>query len=558
MVDYNKSLMEVGEELGAPGQQPEPQKSKYSQSLLEAGQAAPETSPGGPNMAQTLQDWGQGALDTGIDVAKSAGVGAGEGLMHGLTLPGDIHALPTTLGIPEEKQSGIRKMIETYVPMGRGLAQAWDLMGKVPTYEEAKKNIEQDVTGEFYKPKTRLGKFAESAASVAADPVSYLGPGGLGVKAAMAAGSGLVGEGGAQAGELVGAEGEGRFAGSLVGALLGRRAAMGKNTLNHVPDTPELFQSGSDKLDIIKQLPVDIKPRSAAQMVYGIANSLHADGFLEPVAGTTRKLIDGLAERIMNSPKVTFNDIDATRKALGVVAHSKAELYGTLGPMDAKAASMAIRKIDDWMVKLKPHDFSQGGQYASQIGAMAKSARDDWAAAVRSRTLDDLVDKSGIRAAVTGTGANKENVLRQEFGKLWKDKKNFKKYSPEEQDLIKEVATGTFARNQLRYFGKLAPTGIVSMAGDVALGAMFGHPGAGRKALTLGIAGAGLVSKKLAEKATQNAVDRAKEAVRMRSPLYRQNYVPPVRRPSIIPSVYEGSRLEVRPKEYANPDEGNQ
>ena len=109
---------------------------------------------------------------------------------------------------------------------------------------------------------------------------------------------------------------------------------------------------------------------------------------------------------------------------------------------------------------------------------------------------------------------------------------------------MREIVSGTFARNLGRYTGKLSPSGIVSATLGTGLSrALFGRAGE-----FLGPA-AGYVAKRMADRATTNAVAKLNEATRARSPLYTNQYGPRVlpQRPSILPSVY--SNISARSEE---------
>lgn len=92
-------------------------------------------------------------VSTTADVAKSAGVGVGKGLIGLLGMPGDLAELGAR-GIDRATQYIGGKLGIDVAPRG----------DRAPTYGsgDIQKAVES-VTGEFYKPKTTAGKYAETA-----------------------------------------------------------------------------------------------------------------------------------------------------------------------------------------------------------------------------------------------------------------------------------------------------------------------------------------------------------------------------------------------------------
>lgn len=521
-------------ELGQPNDQQEPQTQMAAvPSLLDIAKQTPQQ--GGGQQQQDL-----GWADTAGDIAASGTSGAIKGLGYGIGSVGDLRHLAgqgidwagEKLGASPETLATTKKAIKSAIPFG-------SVINRAPTSDQVHKFTQENITGDFYKPQTTAGKYAESVGEFAGNPVSYIGPGGLGIKAGMAIAGGLGSEAGREGAEALGLpEAPASIAGTLLASALARRVGAGKNvTANpNIPDTGELFGASDRQYDIIRKIPVEIKQSSGINLIQDTFKDLDAKGLKGPIAKTTRNLLDDFADDIGKSPITDFNTIDAYRKAFGHIATAKGPQAGTLGPQDARAARETIRRIDDWMVNLGARDVHSGAHYLPALNDLAKDARANWGAAARALQLDELVERAGIRAAVTGAGANKENQLRQHFARILNNKKQFGKYTQEEQDLIKEVATGNWARNTMRLLGKAAPTGIVSAMGDIVAGG-------GNMAKAAAIGAAGHFFKRAAENATNRAVERAQEAVRSRSPLYQQNlkYNRLVRpeRPSLLPLAAE-------------------
>lgn len=161
------------------------------------------------------------------DIGASAVSGVGKGLSHFAGTGGDLRNLASQgtdylgnkLGLaPETVDRFKQKAGEAYkatLPINPLAAIA----AYGPSSGDVQHGIE-NVTGEFHAPETTAGKYVQSAADTMANPISYIGPGGLLTKAAMAGASGLGGEAGE---ELTGSP-LGRMAGSMLAGPLGARA----------------------------------------------------------------------------------------------------------------------------------------------------------------------------------------------------------------------------------------------------------------------------------------------------------------------------------------------
>lgn len=152
---------------------------------------------------------------TAMDIAKSGGVGLGKGLIHGVGAAGDVRGLADRgadyladkAGISPDTVQSVKDVVSRGLKMTplAPLAQG-------PSSEDIQKKIE-DVTGEFHKPETRAGRYAESIGETLGNPASYVGPGGLPFKLATGVTSAVGGELGDEVGGT-----KGRIAGALLGS----------------------------------------------------------------------------------------------------------------------------------------------------------------------------------------------------------------------------------------------------------------------------------------------------------------------------------------------------
>ncbi len=127
------------------------------------------------------------------DVAKSAGTGLAKGVIGIAGAFGDIPDLlaqgTNYLGNKAAKAMGFE---ESPLP-----DKSKTLNKFVPTSQDIQGSIEKNVTGDFYKPQTTAGKYAQAGAEFV--PGALLGPGGTATKIVSGIGAGLGSEGAGQA-----------------------------------------------------------------------------------------------------------------------------------------------------------------------------------------------------------------------------------------------------------------------------------------------------------------------------------------------------------------------
>lgn len=155
--------------------------------------------------------------ETAVDVAKSAGVGVGKGLIGLGGMIGDLSDLGAK-GLEHATNFVSDKLgVERYQRPSTTSA-----LHNIPTNASLTKNV-QDVTGEFYKPQTTAGKYAETVGEFA--PAIVGGPGGLARRGlTQVAAPGIASEAAGQATQGTAAEPYARLA-AAVAAPMGVGAA---------------------------------------------------------------------------------------------------------------------------------------------------------------------------------------------------------------------------------------------------------------------------------------------------------------------------------------------
>jgi hypothetical protein len=145
------------------------------------------------------------------DVAKSAGIGLAKGAIGLGGLVGDLSSLGAK-GLEHATNFVSDKLgVERYKR-----PEQPSILEKIPTSSSIKEAIEGQ-TGEFYKPQTRAGKYAETVGEFL--PGAALGPGGMAAKLGTGVTAGLGSEAAGQFTEGTKAEPYARIAGALAGGM---------------------------------------------------------------------------------------------------------------------------------------------------------------------------------------------------------------------------------------------------------------------------------------------------------------------------------------------------
>lgn len=162
------------------------------------------------------------------DVAKSGGIGLAKGVIGLAGAIGDLSDLGAK-GLEHASNFITDKLgMERYQPPK---PRDTSVLNYIPTSASIQKKIE-GVTGEFYKPHTTPGKYAETVGEFL--PASLIGPGGMAAKVGTGVAAGLGSEGAGQLTEGTKAEPYARIAGALLGGVA---PAVGGRAITPLPSS---------------------------------------------------------------------------------------------------------------------------------------------------------------------------------------------------------------------------------------------------------------------------------------------------------------------------------
>jgi len=344
-----------------------------------------------------------------------------------------------------------------------------------------------------------VGDFLEGAASF---PFS---PGG----AVVAGASNVTGQGSRRMAENLGAGETGQTIAQLAGGAAG---GMGTGLLQAAPAAIRGTSPAAPTLEALRKQAK--KAYKRAEQAGAVVKQPRFNSFVQSLsARVAREGIDpdihkgatAALKRLQSEAGAapSLEQLDTLRRVVRDAGKSGS-------PSDLRMSAIMTEQLDKFVDRLKRVDLVAGDSRKA-IKAF-RQGRDLWRRNKKGEVIEDLIDRAGLSAS-SFSGSGFENALRTEFRNLAKNPKRLKGFKPEEVKAIRRVAMGGPLQNVLRFFGKAAPTGIVSGALGPGLGAAVAGP-AGAVAVPL----VGGASRAGATALTKGAAKAASELVRRGGP----------------------------------------
>lgn len=270
------------------------------------------------------------------DVAKSAGIGVAKGTIGLGGLVGDL----TDLGSKGIKKASDFVSDQVGIPRYEP-TQGTSVLNHIPTSASLTKNIE-GVTGEFYKPQTTAGHYAETVGEFL--PAAVAGPGGVARKVAMQAvlpGVASEAAGQATAGtdlEPYARAGAGLTAG-VGGALLSRPASTSQAIRSQLPEgiTQATIDDARSLMLNAKAKGIDLTWPEALSQVAGRPVLSDTQRILESAPASRTRMQEFYAERPRQVDQAALNEFN--RLAPGTRNPS------SIGPEISEAAQGNVKDV---------------------------------------------------------------------------------------------------------------------------------------------------------------------------------------------------------------------
>jgi hypothetical protein len=421
---------------------------------------------------------------------------------------------PALADMPGAFVRGITTGLGGSAPLGQAAQVEMGQVGPgyepVPGSKETRQILEKEFlpAGLAHEPVTTAGRGAEKFGEFVGDPATWIGPGGFFRKALSA----LTGAIGGTIGERYGGT-VGGFIGGAIGGGVGGFGAGGKGLPGRVPGavrkatTDDALQAAAKEgYQQLEQSPFMATTMQAGTIKTAIENQLRADNFPDWLVGKTYRALEHLNEPSSHMPSIrapgliTVGEVERVRQVLGKLRIE--------GGNEAQAASTAIEAIDDYLMNLPG------------VGEAAIKARKNWAAYKRGQMIEEAITRGIGRAKVSGTGANTDNTIKQEFEKLKKKPYYEKSFTPEEREQIDLITDPGVGLDVARWVSRFSPRHLLpSMAalfGLSHLGHVTGAPNEQLNALIM--FGSGEAAKQYVVRMTKKRAERLMEATRARSP----------------------------------------
>jgi len=288
-------------------------------------------------------------------------------------------------------------------------------------------------------------------------------------------------------------------------------------------------------------LGVDYSSVAVKSFADDAAKFLDEEGFIAELGPKTHAIINKLRTPPEGST-ASLKSLDAFRKQLNRIG-------GSPDPTEAAAATVVIRRLDEFLQKNDPANLVAGTYAAAHAapanvprigGAVGPSAeeiakeaarvlaeaRGNAAASFRSDRLTGVADAAELRAAAANSGKNLGNQTRQRLASLLLSPKKSRGFSPDEIAALEEVVRGTATENTLRKVSNMLGGGggigqsLIAALGAGAGGVAGGVPGGVVGAVVPAMAGSG--TRSLANMLTKRHLGEVDKMVRARSPLAQQ------------------------------------
>jgi hypothetical protein len=292
--------------------------------------------------------------------------------------------------------------------------------------------------------------------------------------------------------------------GAIDKAVMGGLGLTRTPTVSQAPPTADkLKELSRQAYQQAEDAGVVIKPESFANRVGEIVGSAAKEGIDPTLHPQATAALRRLTDAVQQNRPIAMQELETLRKVVKGAA-------GSISKDERRIAGIMADAIDDYALSLGASDVVAGE--AENVGRLLSNARGLWSRASKSEVVEGLIERAENRASQF-SGSGYENALRTEFRNLVQNPRRLRLFTPTEQQALRRVARGGPVENILRYFGKLAPTGVVSTALSGGIGAVAaGAPGA------VGVPLAGAMARQGATALTSRNAQLAAELMRRGGP----------------------------------------
>ncbi len=238
-----------------------------------------------------------------------------------------------------------------------------------------------------------------------------------------------------------------------------------------------------------KESGVEYTAPGYTRLVAGLRHKMTKEGLRSDLHPDTSHAMDELIKAIPRQPKVDpmsaitgkvpkptkqtldLSEIDTLRRVAGKAKRG----FDPQKEDDRRLAKIMTDRIDDWVAKPLTRDIAVGD--SAKASAAIKNARSLWARMRKSETLDKIHERALNRVGANYSNAGMQTALRQEFKSLANNEAKMRRFTKEEQAIIRRIVRGASGENLLRWAGKFAPTSPMQAMISMFVGAPGGIVG---------------------------------------------------------------------------------
>lgn len=236
------------------------------------------------------------------------------------------------------------------------------------------------------------------------------------------------------------------LAGGVGGTLAGGRTPRPLITGEDVRNQASNFYQQAE------QQGVYVLPRVADSLADDLQRTLERQG--AAITAKDRAPITRVIRDLRNRPHsdLSFEELEKIRSDLGLVGRSaETGKVTAVGAQANRLAGIVQDKLDEFFDRLDATQVSSGNP--QQAASLVKQARQQYKNARKGEILEQVLAK-----AETGKGARPQiQVLQERLEPIVNDARLMKKFTKDEQELLKSLQKGTLTENTLKKFGTLAP-----------------------------------------------------------------------------------------------------
>jgi hypothetical protein len=204
-----------------------------------------------------------------------------------------------------------------------------------------------------------------------------------------------------------------------------------------------------ERYDSLDKMGFKFKTPEFVADMKNVTSNLRAEGYT-PKAYP--KIAGAIEELTSSTQPKDWTELQALRKIIRGAQKST-------DPEEKRLGSILLDRFDNYLMKVDQTKVESG-----ETKVMSKTwgeARDAYSKMKKSEIFTDMLEEAKLDATkYTQSGA--ENSMAAQLRQLAKNEKRMAMFTSDERDAIRKAAEGDAPQKLLRFFGKFAPTGVIT------------------------------------------------------------------------------------------------